>query len=378
MLFSEVIGQQGVKSHLIGMVQSGRISHALLLHGPEGVGKLPLALAYAQFIHCENPGSHDACGVCSSCRKHSHQGHPDLHFVFPVFKDEKAKKKPVSDSFIEEWREMLQQSPYFSLAQWFDHIEIGRKQGMIYADESAEIVRKLSLRTYESEYKIIIVAYADKMNITAANKLLKILEEPTDKTLFILTSSDAGQILPTIFSRCQPIQVLPIDKNILFDHMVKTTGESPSEISACVNVSAGSYTRAMECLQAKEENARQLDVFVQIMRHAYASNASGMIEWAEMVTKLSKEEQKETLEYFLVQLRGSYMKTRQSGDLAYLNQEENAFAEKFHAFIHDNNINLFRAEIERSILHLERNGSAAMIFLDMALSFSRYFKMAKN
>ncbi len=378
MLFKDVIGQEDIKKQLIKTVRDQRISHALLFHGKGCVGKLALAMAMAQYIHCENPSENDACGKCPSCKKHAHFAHPDLHYVFPVINDK--KRKTVSDSFIEEWREIITGSPYFSLSRWIEEIKTkdSSGQGMIYADESQEIIRKLSLRTYESEYKIMIVFHADKMNLSAANKLLKILEEPTDKTLFILTADEAGVMLPTILSRCQPVHIDPIDKNDLFEALVNVTGREPAEVTSAVNISGGCYCRAMSYLDSSEENTEKLDSFIQIMRSAYAGKIDGMLEWSEKLAGCHVDEQKQMLQYYSVLLRNNYMKTILAPSLANMSEQENEFSEKFHPFINDRNIFFFREEIEKALFHLERNGKDAIIFLDLAFTFHRLFKLAKN
>ena len=378
MLFKNVIGQDEVKSHLINTVKNQRISHALLFHGRGCVGKLPLAMALAQYIHCEDPGEDDACGKCPSCKKHSHYAHPDMHYVFPVFNSDKRKK--ISDAYIEEWREMLSESAYFTLSQWLESIKgkDTKGKGEIYSDESLEITQKLSLKTYESEYKIMIIFNADKMNITAANKLLKILEEPTDKTLFILTAEDAGAMLPTILSRCQPVHIGPIDKNDLFEALMKNGEFDPADVTSAVNISGGCFCRALSYLNSTGENSEQFDSFVSIMRASYASKFEVMVEWSEKMDKLHIDEQKQMLHYFSSIIRNNYMKTIQAPSLAGMSSTENEFSEKFHPFINDKNIFYFREELEKALYHLERNGNAAIIFLDMAFSFSRFFKLAKN
>jgi DNA polymerase-3 subunit delta' len=378
MLFKDIIGQGAVKNQLIQIVNNNRISHALLFHGKGCVGKLPLALAMAQYVHCENPGTDDACGVCPSCKKHKNLAHPDMHYVFPVVNDK--KRKPISDSYIEEWREMLKENPYFTHSQWVEFIKTrdSAGQGMIYSEESQEIIRKLSLKTYESEYKVIVIYEAARMNISAANKLLKILEEPTDKTLFMLTVDDADSLLPTIFSRCQAVHIGPIDKNELFDAMVKTAGYTPAQVTSAVNLSQGCYCRANACLESAAESSEKLGSFMKIMRHSYQGNVRGMIDWAEDTGRLHVDEQKQLLIYYSSQLRNNLMKTVNAGAVALMTAEEDEFSGKFHPFVHPNNITMFREEIEKAILHLERNGNATLILLDMAFTFHRLFKLPKN
>lgn len=378
MFFKDIIGQQDVARQLINTVKNQRISHAVLLHGKGCVGKIPLALAMARYVHCENPGPDDACGVCPACKKHSGQVHPDMHFVFPVFNDSKRKK--ISDSYIEEWREQLKSSTYFSLSQWLDAVKSkdSRGKGEIYAEESMEIIRKLSLKTYESEYKIILIAFADRMNTSASNKLLKILEEPAEKTLFILTAEDTTSLLPTILSRCQCIPVKPIDRNDLFEALLKSSGYPPAEITSAVNISQGCYCRAMTYLETSGENQEMLDSFVRIMRGAYAGNLTDMIAWAEELARKHGDEQKQYLNYYSAQLRSNFVRTVNAPSIANLSAGEEEFSGKFHPFIHSRNIFRFREEIEKALFHLERNGNATLIFVDLAIAFHRLLKLPKN
>jgi DNA polymerase-3 subunit delta' len=211
MKFSDIPGQKEIIQRLIGSVKSERVSHAQLFTGPEGCGNLALALAYAQYISCENKTPRDSCGTCKSCIKYEKLIHPDLHFVFPVIRN-KASTEPVSDNYIEQWREFVRKSPYFSLNRWLASIEVGNAQGLIFASEASEILRKLSLKAFESDFKIMIIWLPEKMHPASANKLLKLIEEPPEKTLFILVSDEPDKVIPTILSRCQLIKI-PSFKN---------------------------------------------------------------------------------------------------------------------------------------------------------------------
>ncbi len=210
MFFRDIIGQEKIRERLVRSVEEQRVSHAQLFTGPEGTGKLGLAIAYAQYISCTNRTPSDSCGICHSCRKYAKLQHPDLHFVFPVFK-KKNVAKPFCDDFIAKWREMVLQSPYFTLNQWMDAIEADNAQGMIYAHESESIIRKLSIKPFEAEFKVMIIWLPEKMNLSCANKLLKMIEEPPAKTLFLLVTEDEERIIPTILSRTQIIRIPAIE-----------------------------------------------------------------------------------------------------------------------------------------------------------------------
>ena len=210
MFFRDIIGQKETKRRLIQSVKDGYIPHARMISGPEGVGKMALALAYARYLSCTQRGEDDACGVCPSCIKYNKLSHPDLHFVYPIVKNDK-KKKEICDDYLKEWREFVLQNPYFNLNLWLNFIGSENSQGMIYARESDEIIRKLNLKAYESEYKIMIVWLPEKMHEACANKLLKMIEEPPANTVFLLVSENPDRVIGTIQSRTQSLPVPPVD-----------------------------------------------------------------------------------------------------------------------------------------------------------------------
>ncbi len=269
MLFSQIIGQQEVKDRFIRSVSEGRIPHAQLLFGPEGVGKLPLAIAYAQYICCEHRGARDACGVCPSCLKYNKLAHPDLHFVFPIIKPA-GKQSAVCDDFMGDFRKLVLEKTYFSVDEWYSRISGDAKQGMIYTNESEEIVRKLSMKTYEAEYKVMIVWLPEKLHESAANKLLKILEEPYEKTLFLLVSNAPDAIITTILSRTQRIQVPGLaDAEIKQALLDRHDGLTEAEAADVARIAGGSYLRAEMLLEDGNESRVNFDRFVTIMRLAW-------------------------------------------------------------------------------------------------------------
>ncbi len=223
------------------------MSHAQLFTGPEGCGSLALALAYARYVSCENRSDHDSCGTCKSCVKYEKMIHPDLHFVFPVIKNKKDSE-PVSDSFIEEWREFVKKSPFFTLNSWLDSIEVGNAQGMIFASEAGEIIKKLNLKTFESDFKIMIIWLPEKMHPSAANKLLKMIEEPPEKTLFLLVSDEPDKILPTILSRCQLVRIPGFGMDEVSKYLVSAFGAEEMKAAEIARVSNGNIIRAGELL----------------------------------------------------------------------------------------------------------------------------------
>ena len=283
MNFSQIPGQKEIKAKLLRSVKEERVSHAQLFAGPEGCGSMALALAYARFISCENRTESDSCGICKSCVKYEKMIHPDLHFVFPVIKGKKVTD-PVSDNYMEEWREFVRKSPYFTINNWLDSIEVGNAQGMIFSSEAAEIIKKLSLKTFESDFKIMIIWLPEKMHQSAANKLLKMIEEPPEKTLFLLVSEEPDKVIPTILSRCQMVKIPSFKADDIEKYLI-TTGlvylpEAARDIS---RVSNGNITRAIELCENQDSSLANLDRFKNLMRFAWKSDINSIITWSEEI-----------------------------------------------------------------------------------------------
>lgn len=254
MLFREVVGQQKLKQRLIQSVKENRISHAQLFVGAEGCGSLALALAYAQYVSCENKQQEDSCGSCTSCTKYQKLIHPDLHFVYPVATTKSVTKDPVSDDFIKEWRECILSNPYLGLARWYEAIGVENKQGIINKFESAEIVRKLNLKTFEADYKVMIIWLPEKMNHVAANKLLKMLEEPPEKTLFLLVAENTSLMLQTILSRCQLIKVPKIDSDSMLKALVAKHNISEPTANSISKIANGNFLVALETMDEQNQD----------------------------------------------------------------------------------------------------------------------------
>jgi len=272
MLFKDIIGQENTKKRLIQTVKDNRISHAQLFFGSEGIGKLALAIAYAQYISCENKQENDSCGVCMSCYKYQKLVHPDLHFVFPVIKTS-SNQHPVSDNFLSEWRKMILNSSYFSVNQWYEFIGTDKTentQGSIYVHESEEIIKKLMLKTFESEFKVMIIWLPEKMNISAANKLLKIIEEPPPKTLFLLVSENIDLIIQTIQSRTQLVKIPKIDNISLANAVNEKFNLDKDQLNDIIRLSDGNYINVINNIQSNDEYSYNLDTFIKMMRLAYA------------------------------------------------------------------------------------------------------------
>src|SRR5512133_3710686 len=253
MNFERIPGQKEIKTKLLRSVKEERVSHAQLFAGPDGCGSMALALAFARYISCENRTDFDSCGVCKSCVKYEKLIHPDLHFVFPVIKGKKATD-PVSDNYIEEWREFIKKSPYFTINNWLDSIEVGNAQGMIFASEAAEIIKKLSLKTFESDFKIMIIWLPEKMHQATANKLLKMIEEPPEKTLFLLVSEEPDKVISTILSRCQIVKIPSFNRADIEKYLIHRFGISAEKASDISRVSVGNIITAIELCENEDSS----------------------------------------------------------------------------------------------------------------------------
>lgn len=375
MLFKDIIGQENTKQRLIQTVKEERISHAQLFLGPEGSGKLALAIAYAQYISCENRGENDSCGTCSSCKKYQKLIHPDLHFVFPVATSKNGNSKPVSDDFINEWRQSIIGNPYIKLNQWFSTIGIENKQGSIYSQESGHIIKKMSLKTFESEYKIMIIWMPEKMNISAANKLLKMIEEPPPKTVFLLVSENAGKIIPTIHSRTQLIKIPKIDDNNIFNAIKNKFDLADNKISDIVRLSNGNYAKALEVINSNEENQKNFNYFTTLTRLCYKADILGLVKFVDAISKIGREKQKNFISYSLRMMRENFILNKNKAEITYLTDEENNFSKNFNKFVNEQNIMKITKEFNQAFLHIERNGNSKIIFLDLSLKLIKLLKL---
>jgi|YNPMSStandDraft_1061717.scaffolds.fasta_scaffold00797_7 DNA polymerase-3 subunit delta' len=377
MLFSEVVGQKLIIEKLKYFSIQEKIPHALLFTGSEGVGKLSTALAFAQFINCEKPSAKDSCNVCPSCHKYSHLIHPDLHFVFPIYKGNKSYA--ICDDFIQEWRNFLLLSTYFKSSQWYEQVAEDKGQPIIYADEAIEIIKKLSIKNYEAKYKVIIVYQPEKMHIATANKLLKVLEEPPASTLFILISSQPELLLSTIVSRCQVVK-FPIVDDISLKNFLKEKFPQYNEqdIIQSVLLANGSVPEAIQILEENENIKIYLDLYIRMARLAYEikhkkTKTEDLIKWVYEVNQLSKENQKAFLVYSLRLTRDNFLINSNLKHIVSQTKEEEKFSEKFYNFMPYNNSFETYKILSNSLFHLERNGNSRIIFTDLIYQISNIF-----
>lgn len=377
MLFSEVIGQIQLKKKLIKSVKTGRIPHAQLFFGPDGSGSLPLALAYIQYIACLNPGDDDSCGECTSCRKMAKLQHPDLHFAFPVNTTKKVSKNPVCDDFLGEWREIILNDAYFRENQWYEFIGIANKQGLISKRDSDAIIRKLSLKSFESDYKFMLVWLPEKMNASSANVLLKLIEEPPPKTLFLYVCEDPGQLLITISSRFQHVKLSSVDNKSLKLAMQNRYQKSEEDLESIIRLCRGSVIKATEIIQASEENEINLERFIRIMRFCYSRKFFEMNAWVEEMAGLGREKLKNFFSYALQMVRENFICNLNHQDLNYMTKKEVDFSTRFHPYINGNNVIRLSEELTSAIADIERNGYAKIVLFDMSLRLMKLIRPNK-
>lgn len=373
MHFNDIVGQDEIKKRLIRSVKEERISHAQLFSGPEGTGKLAMAMAYAQYISCHNRTESDSCGTCPSCHKYKKLAHPDLHFVFPIF-NAKQFNKPVSDDFLPLWRERVLKNPYFQLSDWLSFIDAGNAQGEIYERESESILRKLNLKSFESEFKVMIIWLPEKMNTSCSNKLLKMIEEPPNKTLFLLISENEEAVIGTIRSRAQLVKFPFIDKESIQKALLKIEGVNEEIIPDAVHLSNGNYIKALDYLNPGEDDQFYFEKFQEMMRQAYKREVLEQIDWAEEMAKIGRDKQKAFFNFALRMIREYFVMNMKQNSMIYLKKEEREWGNKFAPFINERNIVHFFNEFELGIKHISANGNPRIIFLDTALRMVRLIK----
>jgi DNA polymerase III subunit delta' len=374
MNFAQIPGQKEIISRLIRSVREERVSHAQIFAGPEGCGSFALAFAYAKYISCENRNDSDSCGSCKSCVKYEKLIHPDLHFVFPVIKGKKPNE-PVSDNYIDEWREMVRKSPFITLNGWLESLETGNLQGMIYTAEAAEIIKKLSLKTFESDFKIMIIWLPEKMNQTASNKLLKLIEEPPDKTIFLLVSEEPDKLLPTILSRCQLLKI-PVFSQVEISNYLEGKGIRAEKAADIARISMGNISRATQLSEQEESSHANLERFKLLMRFAYKRDVLSLMNWSEEISAADRESQKNFIVFSLRMLRENLMLTlgQDKNRIVFLSGEESDFSGKFHPFINYENIDSLASEFNLAHAHMEANGNAKIIFLDLGLKVAKVIR----
>lgn len=377
MLFKDIIGNNAVKKQLTEAVKNNRISHAQLFSGKSGSAKLALALAYSQYLNCENKTENDSCGFCSSCLKFSNLSHPDLHLIFPVLKVN-GVKTPTSDGFVNQWRELILSNQYISINDWIDSFGTENKtgqQGSIYIDEAASIQRKLSLKNYEAEYRVVLIWMPERMNLTVANKLLKLLEEPPKGTIFILVSEVANNLLPTIISRLQTLKIPDFNPEDIVHYFGGITLEKAKQLKNITDADLG------KMIKIQQDSEGILDLFEEFsawMRLAYKMDVGGISKWVDKISTMGRKHQKLFLSYAIKMIRECLILNFANSSLLKTNEKEQAFISKFSPFIHEENSVMIVEELEKSIKSINRNANAKILFFELSLKMVKFLKVKRK
>ena len=371
MLFRDIVGQEDIKEELFRGHKKGRIPHCQLFYGPKGCGSLPLAIAYARMVLCgEEAFSNQACNFRVSELKH-----PDLHFIFPVANNQEIKTKAISANFLPQWRSFLHSNSYASLYDWFLSIGIENKQGKIGKDEVSDLVKKMSLKSYEGGWKVAIIWMAERMNLSATNKLLKLIEEPPEKTLFLFVSEDIRSLADTLISRCQKIELKPLSLKKMSKALVQK-GYSKEEASSASVKSTGNFNEALKIVSNKEDEKMFEEWFLSWVRSAFAVRKNkeavlDLVAWSKNISKAGRETQKSFLSYSLDLFRQSLLKNYFLDELTTYSPSTDFNFESFSNFISGNNIDEISVELETAYNNIQSNGNSNMIFMDLSLKLTR-------
>ncbi len=373
MLFNQIIGQEHIKNHLQTSAKNGRIPHAQLFVGKEGSGTLPVAIAYAQFLL-----SHFSDNPTASELKVAKLQHPDLHFAFPVTTNDSVKKHPVSNLFLNEWRNFVSNHPYGGLFNWLQSIGVENKQGMIGVDEALEVVKKLQLKSYEGGFKVMIIWMAEKMNIAASNKLLKLIEEPPAKTIFLLITENEDQIITTIKSRCQALHFPVLSEQDIANELLLKEKCSESDALKIATQAEGNYNKAVHLLHQDANDLIFEQWFIAWIRTAFKAKGNAaviqeLVVWSETIAKTGRETQKQFLDYCLQFFRQALLLNYKSPELVFLETQTPKFnLQNFAPFVHSENILAIEKELNDALYHIERNGNPKIILLDLSMKLTRF------
>lgn len=375
MQFKDITGHGELKARLARGVDEGRVGHAQLFTGESGYGTLALALAYAQYVNCTNRAGGDSCGECASCRKYGELAHPDLHFVYPVNSAARSgSQKPLSDAFLPQWRELWNATGgVFDEAAWYRAIDIENQQGIITRNEADEIIRKLSFKSFEAEYKVVIIWLPERMRTEAANALLKILEEPWERTLFLMVSESPELLLPTIISRTQQVVVPAVAQDDTVRYLTERYGVAADDAVRIARASGGDLIEAARLAGGDDAGAQEeyFELFAGLMRLSYNDKHMELLEWADGVAAMGREEQKRFLQYCVRLLRENYMLNAGMEGITNLWGEELKFSKNFSPFIGNHNIEPLVSEMERTLAQVAQNGNPKIIFAHFALTVSK-------
>ena len=374
MKFSDIPGLEEEKNRLIDSFSSNKIHHAILFFGQKGSANLSLAFAFATYINCENKRDFDSCGNCSSCSKMEKLIHPDVNIIFPVAPTTKINKEVVSDKFIESWRVSFFQNPYKNVDDWFEFYGFENKQPNISKDEARNIIKKLSLKPFESKFKINVLWLPEYLHTFTSNALLKILEEPPGQTLFFIISNDYQKLLKTILSRVQIFKVPRFSDNEIKMYLSKYAEVSESEVDQAIYLSDGDLNQSEKLLMAPQSN--DLDYVMKWMRSCYSENYSDVNKQTDWFSSLSKIRKRAFMTYSLKLMREA-MVSIIDPSLSRISENESSFINKFKMTLEQKSLEKIIMLIDENIRFLDRNANAKILFLDLSIKISNLFKRAK-
>lgn len=368
MKFSEIPGHEQVKSRLRKMALSDKLPHAILLEGPEGAGKMALARAFAQYIHCEHPDpAGDACGQCHSCRLHEAMNHIDTQYVFPVVKLEGMNSAPVSDDFRQQWVDYLKDRIYMDFQAWTALFGKKNAQPITYVTESSALLHRLSFTSHVSRYKIVLWWLPERMNEEAANKLLKMIEEPFDDTIFIMVSDRPRDILPTIYSRVQRIQVKRLPDETVARYLTANYDITDSDAMAVAHIAEGNVVKALEVMDRSKETAEFFDMFVKLMRLAYQKNVAELRQWGDDLASMGRDREMRFYEYAMRMVRENFVYNFNVPEINYMTSTEEQFSVRFARFITVDNVERIIDVFDRARTDIAGNANGKIVNLDVAI-----------
>lgn len=375
MKFSDIKGHQETVKALKSLVDSGRIPHAILLSGNPGIGKMKLARAFAQYIHCKNKSGGDSCGVCPACLQHKSLNNPDTHYIYPIVKKEGAT---VSKDLLVSWKEMLVRNPYMALEAWNELIKAGNSQPAILVAESEEILSKASLSSYQEDFKIFIIWLPEKMRTEAANKMLKVIEEPFEDTIFILVSNDSSKILPTILSRTQRFNLSPLSDEAI-GQMLSSEFNIPEETALEISsLAEGNISKAIDFATQSSELKEFTSLFTEIMRASYGVRGKKIKELSDETAQFGREKLIRFLDYMARMVRENFIFNLSIESLRRITKEEREFSKNFSPFVNEINVDALLEEISRAANDIERNANAKIVMFDLMFLISKWLHLAKQ
>ncbi len=369
MLFKEIPVHENTRQRLLSLADNDRIPHALLIEGPSGTGKFALARAFAQYIHCtgRKPGDKDSCGVCPSCIQHQSMSHIDTLYVFPVVKLDKMTNAPVSDDFLTEWKEYLDGRRFMDFSVWTETFDKKNAQPITYANESGALLRKLSFAAHGSKYKVVLWWLPEKMNEEAANKILKMLEEPWEDTLFIMVSDNPKELLPTIYSRVQRISTGRVADSVIAGILETERGIGSEDAMSIAHNADGSVTAALRSIGSRSNENEFFNMFVTLMRQAYQRKIADLKEWSAVLATLGREKEIKFYEYSVRLIRENFIYNFKLPQLNYLNSTESAFSVRFARFINERNVEKLIEVFDKARIDIAGNANGKIVNLDVAI-----------